>query len=304
MSPKVSICISVYNHEKYISDCLSSIVTQLTDFEFEVILGEDCSTDQSRHIITQFANKYPNIIKPVFYEKNIGPAANYYHLHSITQGEYVAHCDGDDLFLPEKLQKQVDFLDAHPDYTVVWHKSIYFDDSGHTDKEYRKNNVADPGETITLEYVLRNGTVATHSSCMYRKSAKKTYNPSFEALDVFFAIEFLMSGKGMILNDELSMYRVMSNSSVSKGKKGTLIQRELVIHHWNYYRTILPQYRSQMFIFSTIGFLIDLKNKRRTAWGFLKIMFLNFGLFNISEMIESFNNTRFMRVPVSFFQKK
>lgn len=73
MAPKVSVCVVTYNQEKYIHECLQSLVDQETDFEFEVIVGDDGSTDGTRAVVVDFARKYPKIVKPLLHEKNNGP---------------------------------------------------------------------------------------------------------------------------------------------------------------------------------------------------------------------------------------
>ena len=71
---KVSVCVVTYNQEKYIAECLDSLVSQETDFKFEIIVGEDCSTDGTRAIVQQYVDKYPDIVKPIFHDQNVGAA--------------------------------------------------------------------------------------------------------------------------------------------------------------------------------------------------------------------------------------
>ena len=99
-SPKVSVCMVTYNQEKYIRQCLQSIIDQKTNFDFEVLVSDDCSTDSTRKIILEFASNYPKIVKPRFRERNVGALENFVLIHNAARSEYVAHCDGDDLFLP------------------------------------------------------------------------------------------------------------------------------------------------------------------------------------------------------------
>lgn len=119
-SPKVSVCVITYNQEKYLHRCLQSIVDQETDFEFEVIVGDDCSTDGTPMILREFAARYPELIKPIYNENNLGYYKNYALVHAEAQAAYVAHCDGDDFWYPGKLKDQVDFLDQNPDVAAVF----------------------------------------------------------------------------------------------------------------------------------------------------------------------------------------
>lgn len=130
MELKVSIAIITYNQEQYVQEMLDNIVSQVTDFKFEAIVSDDCSTDKTPEIIKKYANKYPDIIKPIFREKNIGVIRNYLDALNLCNAEFVAICEGDDYWCNKnKLQKQVDFMDANPDYALCYHpaKMIYQD---------------------------------------------------------------------------------------------------------------------------------------------------------------------------------
>lgn len=130
--PKVSIVCITYNHGPFISKALDGFVSQKTDFVFEAIVADDFSDDNSRAIIAEYAKKYPDIIKPIFREKNIGSLPNYVDALSRADGQYLAICDGDDYWTDDlKLQKQVDFLDNNPDYSMCCHpfRQTYIDKS-------------------------------------------------------------------------------------------------------------------------------------------------------------------------------
>lgn len=122
--PLVSIGIITYNHEKYIRQCLEGVMMQKTNFPFEVIIGEDCSTDNTRKIVEEFEAKYPDVIKPIYQEKNVGGARNAYEFcYPKLSGKYIAICEGDDYWTdPLKLQKQVDFLENNPDVVLCYHR--------------------------------------------------------------------------------------------------------------------------------------------------------------------------------------
>lgn len=122
MPPLLTICTTSYNQEKFIAQTLEGFVKQRTDFEFEAIVADDCSTDGTAKIVAGYAEKYPGIIKPVLRDKNIGMTANFSNVLSKATGKYVAICEGDDYWVdPLKLQKQVDFLEANPEYAICFH---------------------------------------------------------------------------------------------------------------------------------------------------------------------------------------
>ena len=111
----VSIRCLVYNHEPYLRQCLDGFVMQKTNFRFEAIVHDDCSTDNSAKIIQEYAAKYPEIIKPIFetenqYSKHDGSLRR--KMEDACKGKYIALCEGDDYWTdPLKLQKQVDILE-------------------------------------------------------------------------------------------------------------------------------------------------------------------------------------------------
>ena len=123
----VTIRCLAYNHEPYIRQCLEGFVMQKTNFRFEAIVHDDASTDGTAAIIREYAEKYPDIIKPIFetenqYSKRDGSLRRIMNAHM--HGKYIAMCEGDDYWIdPLKLQKQVDFLEEHPDY-VFCHTSF------------------------------------------------------------------------------------------------------------------------------------------------------------------------------------
>ncbi len=112
MTPLVSVCMTTYNHEKYISQAIESVLCQRTTFSFEVVIGEDCSTDNTLVICRQYEAQYPDIVRVVASERNIGMHANYRRTIEACRGKYVAMCDGDDWFSDEnKLQMQVEMIE-------------------------------------------------------------------------------------------------------------------------------------------------------------------------------------------------
>ena len=125
MQPLVSICSITYNHAPYIRQCLEGFLMQKTSFPFEIIINDDCSTDGTTEIIQEYAEKYPDIIKPIFHDENQylkgvrGMFATFCYPRA--QGKYIALCEGDDYWIdPLKLQKQVDILEKSPHVTMVY----------------------------------------------------------------------------------------------------------------------------------------------------------------------------------------
>lgn len=135
-SCKVSIAMLAYNHEKYIAKAIDSILMQKVNFKYEIVIGEDCSTDGTRAIILDYTRRYPDLFKLILHEHNVGCLKNEISLYDACSGEYIAYLDGDDYWLIDnKLQMQVDFLDAHKEYS-----SCYTDDDIICDDEHMKNS--------------------------------------------------------------------------------------------------------------------------------------------------------------------
>lgn len=115
----VSVLCCTYNHEAFIRKALEGIANQKVSFPYEVIVADDASTDNTRQIIEEFAEKYPGRFHCILREKNVGIGKNYYDALCHVSGKYLAICDGDDCWVDnEKLQRQVDYMEAHPDCTV------------------------------------------------------------------------------------------------------------------------------------------------------------------------------------------
>ena len=165
-SPKVSVAMVTYNHEGFITEALESAVSQQTRFPFEVIVGEDCSTDRTRDIVLDYQSRYPHLIRPVLHPANIGGHKNRTKVFEACTGQYVAVLEGDDAWTsPHKLQRQVDFLDEHPDYAVCFHKAVtYYEETGSYGPE-----MPDLDQTsYTFEELLA-GNFIPACSVMYRR---------------------------------------------------------------------------------------------------------------------------------------
>ncbi len=138
---KVSVLCCTYNHERFIEAALEGILGQNTNFDFEVIVADDASTDRTQEIITRFQKKYPaRMSKTILRQKNVGIGENYYDALTKAEGEYLAVCDGDDCWTDSgKLQMQVDFLEKNPDCAVVCTDFVshYVDDRDREDSVFK-----------------------------------------------------------------------------------------------------------------------------------------------------------------------
>ncbi|MBD1552151.1 glycosyltransferase family 2 protein [Pseudomonas typographi] len=131
--PLLTITCPAYNQREYIAQTLDSFLAQQTDFPFEILVNDDASHDGTAGVIANYAARYPRLIRPVFHQQNQYQQGKYCFpaLFNMARGRYIAYCDGDDYWCdPLKLQKQVDFLQAHPDYVITYHDAVVVDAQG------------------------------------------------------------------------------------------------------------------------------------------------------------------------------
>ena len=212
----VTIRCIAYNQEAYIRDCLEGFVMQKTNFRFEAIVHDDASTDGTAAIIKEYAEKYPDIIKPILetenqYSKHDGSLGRIMDEH--THGKYVAYCEGDDYWIdPLKLQKQVDFLESHPDYSMCWTNAFKEFNNGREAFDCYPESCQSPMEDI----IERGGGFIPTCSIVLRKQVldKMPYK-----MRTFFVGDYPLqmwcgwSGKCWYLEKPFVVYRLMSQGS-------------------------------------------------------------------------------------------
>jgi glycosyltransferase involved in cell wall biosynthesis len=163
---KLSVMIITYNHERFIAQAIESVLAQQVKFEFEIVIGEDCSTDGTRAIIMDFHRRYPGRISPLLRDQNIGGTRNMEATLAACRGQYLAMIEGDDYWTREdKLQKQVDFLDAHPDHAICCHRVQILDELGIGRASVFPSRGAG---SYTIEDLLRENFVVTCATLLRR----------------------------------------------------------------------------------------------------------------------------------------
>lgn len=222
-TPIVTIRCMVYNHEPYLRQCLDGFVMQQTSFHYEAIVHDDASTDGSADIIREYAAKYPDIIKPVYetenqYQKGVASKAGD-KMNAVVNPDtkYWAVCEGDDYWTdPLKLQKQVDFMESHPDYFLCCaNHLIYNQESGVIEKTPVYDWVFDgKGDDerffgISLDnyfehWWIRTLTVLFRGQGYYAEMFNKGYKSVFD--DVYY-YTILTHGKGVLMRDVVGVYR-------------------------------------------------------------------------------------------------
>lgn len=217
LKPLVVINCVTYNHEPYIRDALDGFVMQKTNFSFVAIVHDDASTDGTAAIVREYADKYPDIIRPIYetdnqYSKRDGSLSHIMQeARNATGAKYVAMCEGDDYWTdPLKLQKQVDFLESHPDYTMVFHNAIeYFEGDEAPDRLFSNLESREySGYEIYANWIVPTASVIVRrevfESDIYKHA---TCNRKFIFGDIILFLSAAHIGKTYAMKEIMSVYR-------------------------------------------------------------------------------------------------
>ncbi len=211
MSPKVTVISLSYNHAQFIGQCVESVLTQKTDFDFNFIVSDDCSSDNTPSTLQLLAAKYPGRIQLILRDKNVGGARNFLDTYAMATGEFIAIVEGDDYWTDKrKLQKQVDALEANRDCSLCFHLTTYVDESGKPTGWIHPEHFK---PHWTLADVVAENPVQTCSIMLRRECVPKL--PSF-FLDLKLGdwpLCILAARKGglICLPDPMAAYRVHAN---------------------------------------------------------------------------------------------
>lgn len=207
---KVSVLMLAYNHEQYIAQALDSVLMQQVNFDYEIIIGEDCSIDNTRAILLRYQQEHPDKICLLLPDKNVGMHDNFIQTFKACRGNYIALLEGDDYWTsPDKMQKQVDFLDAHPDHTICFHKALVRERDGRPD--WYIPVVFQPEQVFTLQYLLGLCNPMTTASIMFRQGFIHEFPDWMYDVDfVDWVLQILLAQHGKIgyINETMSLYRI------------------------------------------------------------------------------------------------
>ncbi|KAA0958685.1 glycosyltransferase family 2 protein [Planococcus kocurii] len=235
-TPLVSIVCTSYNHGDYLADAIDSFLMQETTFDVEILIYDDASTDHSPHVIKQYENKYPSLINPIYQTHNQyskGVRVELFN-HNRAKGKYIAVCEGDDYWTdPYKLQKQVDYMEAHPSCSMTVHAA----DRVLSDKKKVLSTVrpAHGNAVFSMERVIEgDGDLIATNSMVYSKEKIAVLAPFYlNAVVGDYPLVILAALHGTVdyLDDNMSAYRV--------GVKGSWTERELAtstkrINHYHH----------------------------------------------------------------------
>ena len=217
INPKLSIALTAFNHEQFIAYAIESILSQKVNFNYEIIVGEDNSTDGTKGIICQYAEKHPNIFKILERKSNLGYTKNFDDTLKNCKGEYIAIFDGDDIMLPGKLQKEVDFLDNNRDFVMVGHDVIAFDSD--SSKEFRIIRPKVKKDVYTIEDLIEYGSFFANCSKMFRKSELPAAGIDFRIkfiADWYITLCIVKTGKIGYIWEALARYRLHASSIIDR----------------------------------------------------------------------------------------
>jgi glycosyltransferase involved in cell wall biosynthesis len=246
----VSVWMTTYNHEKYISEAIEGVINQKTTFAYELVIGEDFSTDKTREICVNYRDKFPDLIKLILNNKNIGLISNYITTLFECKGKYVAYCDGDDYWTdPSKLQKQVDFLEEHKFFDMVFtEKHVQVGQ-----KIYQGNlNVKIPDitfESLVISNMICTPTVMIRSEIAKKYSpdvAKTAFNHNWLTFDYPLWLEISGNHKIGFIPDPTCVYRIVPDSGSHRADtfKAYLWDKSLLDIQLYYYGRYIKHYKN------------------------------------------------------------
>lgn len=248
-APKVSVLMVTYNHERYIAEAVGSALSQKTTFPVEIVIGEDCSTDNTRNILRELKRVNDHRIRLILREQNIGGPANVAATFAECRGDYVAMLEGDDYWTdPCKLQKQVDSLDAHPHWSACFHttRRVYVDGSREPEV-----NLLWTQDEATIEDLFKTMMVSTCSLVFRNRlfGPLPAWHQQITSGD--WAICLLNAAQGPLgcLHEVMADYRIHSQGAWTQKSevlrlRETLRLLSFVDHHFQgKYRELIDEFR-------------------------------------------------------------
>ena len=237
----VSISCITYNHAPYIRQCLDGFMMQQTSFAFEVLIHDDASTDGTTEIIKEYESKYPDIIKPIYEEENQwvkGRRGSAVFNFPRAKGKYIAMCEGDDYWTdPLKLQKQVDFLENNPEYSVSVTRFRQFNQSqGRFYDDVCPNiNVSNCGMTFNLQYYINsNNWITQPLTAVFDKEILNLIGKYRNTRDLVLFYALLKHGSGFLDYSITGVYRV-SRSGIYSMVPDDIRNRDSLMSIYNIY---------------------------------------------------------------------
>jgi glycosyltransferase involved in cell wall biosynthesis len=210
VTPKLSVLLVTYNHEKYIRQALDGVMMQETDFDFEIVVADDYSQDSTLAIIEEYARDNLNLrVLPT--ERNAGITRNYQRGFAACRGEYVAVLEGDDFWIsPTKLESSVAFLEQHPECAFCFHRFLMHDEASGRFSAHPPLEIGTAFALFTAAQLARDNFIGNFSACVYRRELIDRLDPSLFEMKVYdWMLNITVAQAGMIgyLPTIMSIYR-------------------------------------------------------------------------------------------------
>jgi len=231
-----------YNHERFISQAVEGVLMRITNFDFDIIIGEVNSTDNTRKIIIEYQKKYPGKFKLLLHKSNIGANANQMAILEACTGKYIALCEGDDYWTdPEKLQKQVDFLETHQEFSLSFHKAF---------REYKGTFIPFTEDYKKEIYELKDlfsGWFIPTASIVFRNIITKYPEWLLHTKngDLALLMNIGLHGKLKLINEPMSVYRIHENGMSNTFPRAELVSN-LIYVYFNVNILCENRYKSDM----------------------------------------------------------
>lgn len=212
---RVSVCIATYNQAAYLRQCVESVLQQTegADIELEILVGNDGSTDASAGVLSALVEAFPGSVYAYNRSPNVGAAKNYQLLVAQATGDYIAHLDGDDYWLPGKLRRQLELLRTHEDCVAVFTNARVVDEQGVHCGIFTNSHP----EKIDSRYLLQRGNFLNHSALLYRASAQEAVQKlPCPFIDYRIHIQLASLGKLGNINEPYVVYRVATVTSMQR----------------------------------------------------------------------------------------
>lgn len=264
--PLVSISCLTYNHGEFLKDALEGFLMQRTDFSFEILIHDDASCDDTTAIIEAYKEKYPEIIKPVFQKENLWSqgkrALSATFNFPRAKGKYIAMCEGDDYWIePTKLQRQVDFLEANPEYIACVHGAYFFDEKSDARVPSKFEKVNEDFDLQMMKIFNESGGVYPSCSILMRNTPPFYPNEllRFPSGDLTLIVFLRLKGKIRFMKGLWAVYRIHSNG-VYQGEersiKNIIKNRYLIQEYYTSLADKLPSYtRKLLYLFQVKNYL-------------------------------------------------
>lgn len=244
VSPKVSVCMITYNHECYITQAIEGVLMQKTDFPFELVIGEDCSTDKTRMIVETYAREYSDLIRLLPSGQNLGMQANVVRTLKACRGQYIAFCEGDDYWIDlRKLQKQVDALEADTSLSACGHGAW-------TERIEGRSAYGDAdclGRRLHVEDYLARNPLATVTMCFCASYVQPLPSWFGKGWVCDWPLWMYLASKGdiLVLPEKMAVYRVHAGGVWSRGggfdEESCLIRSRGIAEVYTLFLEILPR---------------------------------------------------------------